>query len=410
MKKVILISIALFIVLDISLLGAAQVSSEKGEDAEDLKQLQQLQQNVQQLSASTSEAAKLEQIRQQQELQRQQQQPSPNPSGPQSTNIKPMPSAAEETGPILGPNGAPVLPSSVAPATTAGQGPAPATPATDPNAANNAAQQQQPESTDPLFPNDPLREAAFQAAVTQKFPMTPDQIKALRRVFEETQFAAQNEVTTPPRPTASSQFVSLAPGATPPVIRLAKGFVSSLVFLDSTGAPWPIAAYDLGNPQAFNVVWDRKSNTLMIQASQLYTYGNLAVRLQGLSTPVMLTLIPGQKAVDYRQDLRVQGLGPNAQTIPTGGGLPEGTNTLLLSVLDGVPPTGSKALTVNGGSAEVWLLGEKIYVRTHLTVLSPGWLSTMSSADGTKVYEMLKTPILLVSQHGKLIQLKIEGL
>ena len=205
-------------------------------------------------------------------------------------------------------------------------------------------------------------------------------------------------------------MVSLAPGATPPVIRLSAGFVSSLVFLDSSGAPWPINSYDLGNPQAFNVQWDKKSNTLLIQASSLYTYGNLAVTLKSLNTPVMLTLIPGQKAVDYRVDLRIQHLGPNAKAVLGGNGLPGVANPVLLGVLDGVPPAGSKSLKVSGGQAQAWYEGGKIYLRTRLTVLSPGWLSTMTSADGTKAYEMPATPSILVSHNGKATQLRVEGL
>jgi intracellular multiplication protein IcmK len=90
--------------------------------------------------------------------------------------------------------------------------------------------------------------------------------------------------------------------------------------------------------------------------------------------------------------------------------LPNSANTLLLGVLDGVPPAGSTALKVSGGGCEVWLSGDRMFVRTHYTVLSPAWLSTMSSADGTKAYEMPKAPLLLVSQNGKVVPLKVEGL
>lgn len=258
--------------------------------------------------------------------------------------------------------------------------------------------------------NDAVDAAAFDSVTSRLFPLTPDQIVQLRALYNKNELAQITTPDTPPRPTATSQFVNLAPGSTPPVIRLAQGFVSSLVFLDSTGAPWPIVAYDLGDPKAFNIQWDKSGNTLMIQASQLYTYGNLAIRLQGLNTPVMLTLIPGQKAVDYRVDLRIQGYGPNAIEAPTGQNLPPSANSILLSVLDGVPPPGSKLLDVVGGPAEAWIQGSKLFVRTRLTILSPGWISFMSSADGMNAYEMQTTPVLLVSWQGKVIQLKIEGL
>ena len=251
---------------------------------------------------------------------------------------------------------------------------------------------------------------AFDGMAEQLFPLTPEQVIHIKQLYQSLEYAKATTAGTPPKPTATSQFVNLSPGTTPPVIRLSQGFVSSLVFLDSTGAPWPISAYDLGDPAAFNIQWDKTGNTLMIQASKLYTYGNLAVRLRGLNTPVMLTLIPGQEAVDYRVDLRVQGYGPNAKTMTMDNGLPPSASDVLLHVLDGVPPAGSTRLTVSGGDARAWLLNQKMFVRTNLTILSPGWLGNMTSADGMHAYEMQKSPVLLVSWHGKVMQLKVEGL
>lgn len=258
--------------------------------------------------------------------------------------------------------------------------------------------------------NELIDVKAFEGVSRQLFPLSPEQIIRLKQMYQANEFAEASTAGTPPKPTATSQIVNLSPGSTPPVIRLSQGFVSSLVFLDSTGAPWPISAYDLGDPSSFNIQWDKTSNTLMIQALKLYNYGNLAVRLRGLNTPVMLTLIPGQKAVDYRVDLRIQGFGPNAKTMPTEEGLPPSANDVLLHVLDGVPPAGSQRLTVSGGDARAWIIGDKMYVRTNLTILSPGWLGSMTSADGMHAYEMQKSPVLLVSWHGKVMQLKVEGL
>ena len=136
----------------------------------------------------------------------------------------------------------------------------------------------------------------------------------------------------------------------------------------------------------------------------------MAVRLEGLNTPVMLTLIPGQKEVDYRVDMRIQGMGPNAQVPVLGDNLPPSANRVLLHVLDGVPPAGSTRLTVSGGDARAWLFKNKMYVRTNLSILSPAWLATMTSADGMHAYEMQKSPVILVTWHGKVMQLKVEGL
>ena len=253
-----------------------------------------------------------------------------------------------------------------------------------------------------------LNKAAFGSMAQTMLPMSPEQIKRLRALFNQSQAAAATTPGTPPRPTISSQYVKLEPGATPTVIRLAQGYVTTLAFLDSTGQPWPVDNYDIGNPQAFNIQWDKKSNLLMIQATSLYNVGNLAVQLRGLETPVMVTLISGQKAVDYRIDLRVPGNGPNAKAL-LGRSLPQSADPALLNILEGVPPAGNTSLKISGGVAQAWLVADHMYVRTRLTLISPAWIATMSSPDGMKAYEMPKTPLILGFEDGQSIQLKVEG-
>ncbi|OGT67668.1 MAG: hypothetical protein A3H43_02600 [Gammaproteobacteria bacterium RIFCSPLOWO2_02_FULL_42_9] len=250
---------------------------------------------------------------------------------------------------------------------------------------------------------------AFQDVAEQSLPMTPDQIIYLKKRLQETQFAKAASATFPPKPTVSTPTVNLAPGATPPVVRLQQGFVTSVVFVDNTGADWPIDSYDLGNSKAFNIQVASGSNTMMIQAIDMYTYGNLAVNLKGLSTPVMLTLVPGGQAVDYRLDLRIQDAGPNA-TMSNTNQIASPVSDELLSVLDGVPPADSQILQVSDSQSQAWLLGDKMYLRTHLTVLSPSWDSVVTSPDGMKAYEMQKSPMVLVSKFGQPVQLTIEGL
>ena len=254
-----------------------------------------------------------------------------------------------------------------------------------------------------------VSQEAFSKTARQMMPLTPEQIKTLRYLFDQSQRAAAADPgDKPPKPTSSSVIVNLSPGASPPVIRLRAGFVTSLVFLDSTGEPWPIQAYDLGNPKSFNIRWDQKGNTLLVQAVDTYQAGNLAVMLKDNNTPVMVTLMPGQQEVDYRVDLRLPGLGPNAAA--TASGLPESANAQLISFLDGVPPQGSQELQVLGGPCQAWISGDRLFLRTRLTVLSPSWLSTMRSPDGTNVYELTKAPIVLASSRGNIVQLTIKGL
>lgn len=255
-----------------------------------------------------------------------------------------------------------------------------------------------------------LQDPAFQNMTGKMFPMTADQIRALRDVYEATKRITAEPSRIPPRPVVSSQTVSLSPGTVPPVIRLANGYVTSVVFVDETGAPWPIAAYSIGNPQAFNIQWDNESNLLMIQGQGAYVTGNMAVSLAKLPTPLMLTIVSEQNVVDYRVDFRVQGRGPNANGSIIGSSLPQNSNQLLMNLLDGVPPGDARSLEITGGPAEAWLRGGTLFLRTPLTVLSPSWTATMTSPDGTKVYQMNPTPMVLVSDRGQSVVLKVKGL
>lgn len=254
----------------------------------------------------------------------------------------------------------------------------------------------------------PTQEQAFSNVAHNLMPLSPEQIKTLHYLLNRSRQAAAEFPGVPPKATSSTVIVNLSPGSAPPVVRLQQGYVTSLVFVDSTGAPWPIAAYDLGDPSAFNIQWNKKSNTLLVQARAHYQSGNLAVQLKGLDTPVMITLMPGQQVVDYRVDLRVPGTGPNASHVTNSA--PSSANPLLLNILDGIPPDGSHQHKVTGGDADVWKLGDHLYIRTRLTVLSPGWIAKMQSADGMQAYEIPETPVILASDQGNIVQLEIQGL
>lgn len=281
-------------------------------------------------------------------------------------------------------------------------------------ALNNKAQNKSKDDTN----YDSVNAQAFAGVPDSLMPLTPNQIKDIRRKFNKVQQAGSWTQDVPAKPVSSTVIVDLSPGSTPPVIRLSAGFVSSLVFLDSTGAPWPIKAYDLGDPKSFNIQWsqnesadpkDSINNTLLIQAITMYKVANLAVMLKGLNTPIMLTLIPGQEVVDYRVDLRCPGIGPHAKS--TVASMPSGASSFLVDVINGISPAGKgKKLKVIGGDAEAWVLNKRMFIRTKMNIISPSWVSTMSGSDGgVNAYELQPSSVVLALNNGKMTQIKIEG-
>ncbi len=261
---------------------------------------------------------------------------------------------------------------------------------------------------------DPIRsvaDEAFEELLKRKFPLQPEQIKKLKQAKHQEDVAKNSHPSVPPQPISSTVHVDLSPGAHLPIIRLAPGFVSSLVFLDSTGQPWPLLDYSLGNATDFNIQWDSKTNALFVQNLKDHMNANIAVRLAGLETPIMLSFVTGQRLVDYRVDIQVPGRGPNSLA-PIMDSAVSGyaTNSTMLALLDNIPPIGSIELKVSDNFGRAWVFENRLFFRTKVNLLSPAWSSKVSSADGTKVYELIQTPFLIASHDGKTINIKLSGL
>jgi len=185
-----------------------------------------------------------------------------------------------------------------------------------------------------------------------------------------------------------------------PVIRVGQGMITSVVFMDATGAVWPITAYTLGDPQAFNVTWDKAGGVLMIQGQKLYAQTNMGVQLEGMEIPVMLSLMIGQTQWDYLDYVRVT----QSQLMEKGqiravAEAPAYLNDLLM----GLPPKGSRALQVSGGSAQAWTYQGNYLLLTRATLLSPAWKSQMSAGgtDPYHAYVLPKSPVLMLSNQGE---------
>lgn len=250
----------------------------------------------------------------------------------------------------------------------------------------------------------------FEDLMAQKLGLTPAQIRELRHQQNLRQRASSELPVTPPKQVLSSVSASPSPGSTPPVIRLFSGYASALTFVDSTGALWPIENYAVGSDKKLDVkrLDSEKGSILSVAPMVFYDQTNLLVFLRGLSSPIVLSFVTGQKAVDLRTEVRVQGLGPNAQV--TVGGLPASTNPSLYSLLEGVPPSDAKELRVRGGDGRAWLSKTgRLYLRTSMKVISPSWIGSARSADGMGAYEMMPANSIRVLRDGQIATVELEG-
>lgn len=238
-------------------------------------------------------------------------------------------------------------------------------------------------------------------------------VRELKRRMEEFS-RAQSEAAAPlakPMP-SRSVTITQAAGEDAPEIRVAQGIPTNVVFLDSTGQPWPIEFATPGDPNKFDVLMPIPGTAnLQLRPRTPYGYGGLSVTLRGNPVPISLSLTSGQKEVDTRVDVKIGHRGPNAvASIIDRTGAPNATDVSLMSFLDGVPPQGSKEVRTSLSSVRAWLWNNRLVVRTELPLVSPAWTDSTSSPNGvTNAYILPAVPSILIAAEGRMITVQIDN-
>ncbi|MDH0342003.1 DotH/IcmK family type IV secretion protein [Chromobacterium haemolyticum] len=262
----------------------------------------------------------------------------------------------------------------------------------------------------PKLPN--VTQEAYKQVTEEAAPLSPEQIKTLRRLVDDAERAASTPPRFIPKPVSSSVTVSLMPGETPPVVRLFSNYVTNILFVDQVGNPLLVTDFDPGGAASFTVTTDQKakqgSNLIKVSPKSTYAMGNISVSLDGVQSPVSLTLVSGQREVDYRVDVRVKGVGTGRGTSASAA-LPSGASPMMQGLLEGIAPDGAKPLVSSNGEVQAWEFRNRFYVRTSYTLLSPAYLGMQKSADGSAVYEITPTPVLIALSGGGTIQINLSG-
>lgn len=270
--------------------------------------------------------------------------------------------------------------------------------------------------TPPAGEADPQRmvnDMAFQSTLDAAMPLRPDQIQKLITRMSELQRITAPTLTDPvrPQPVLKVETISLDPSGRPPVIKVAAGYVTSVMMMDATGAPWRIEDAAFAGKFEVRVVTTGEGNVMRIIPMSRFYEGNLTVQLNELATPITFRLEAGNQEVYFRYDVRVPAMGPNARPprFVSANSMVAG-DTVMMAVLDGYPPAGAKRLNVTGldDRTAAWDVNGQFYLRTPHNLLSPAWSASTSSGDGTTVYAIPETPVLLLSDQGLMVRARIN--
>lgn len=327
-----------------------------------------------------------------------------------------MSPAVARVGSGVGP-AAPVAATQTAQAAPQGGTPPAATPSTV--LANKPASVPAPAAARPPVP-EPMPAPGMPApanlvneALDQAAPLTPEELRRLRKELDERQRALTENVSgrPPAKPTSQIYNIDLSPGATPPVVSIERGHGAIVSFLDASGKPWPARVSDNFNPEVITVSQFTEHQLSIGTARSTPVNVGVAVALEGLPVAITFTVISGQPWVDSQVRMVIPQYRGGA---PAGAGLLKGDPALaagdLMAFLLRTPPASARSLTVDGlPGALAWQISpSRMVLRTNYLVIT-GYFRSQGLGDGTSVYELPLSPVVRVADNGQFRPVRIAG-
>lgn len=241
-----------------------------------------------------------------------------------------------------------------------------------------------------------------------EFPLSPNEILALRNLAKSVDKASNAPLDGPID--FAIKTVTIDVDAPKPIqIMVAKGYSSSIMFFDQSGAPWPIEGDIIGDKQSFmSHAVEGKAHVGVFEIKRAFSESNALVNLKGLNVPVVVRLTGSEETVDARISVRIPKFGPDAQLNPYVHSEIENANPDMLSVLNGDKLNGAKMFNLNGVPGTVWFKNNMLFVRTRANLISPPWKSHMTSVTGYQVYELPPVTNLLFTVDGEMRNATIE--
>jgi intracellular multiplication protein IcmK len=262
----------------------------------------------------------------------------------------------------------------------------------------------------------------YEQAKKNLLPLGPAEIRDFRNSRDAAQAAGFGGA--PPQLKNREVSIGMAPGEQAPTVRLAPPFIAGVIFVDTSGAPWPITSVEgaAASEGMFSVGWDAEGkvpphNLLTVRPLTNHVSANAVVTLQGCELPVGIVFDADSRnehglaptEIDGLLTVKLWRLGPAAQR-PAVGPLPEpALNPRLRQFLYDTPPEGARDMPLDPPVGKAWALDGHLYLRTDRALRWPAWTAQAKAPGGVAIYELPSVPSLLVSIDGQTVSILVGG-
>lgn len=268
----------------------------------------------------------------------------------------------------------------------------------------------------PIKREKTVRERTFDAAIETIYPLTPGQVQDLIEFKELDDEAIYSERI--PRLVSESRKLIIEPGSEVPKLSLVPGYISSIIFVDANGEPWPITSFTPRSTSLFRfekLEGLEPGNMLTLQAMRKIANGSIAITLKDKDVPIVIQLGTPRSGDAYNSDsviaYHIQSMGPNYSATIKGEQPLSPLHNDMLAFLNNTPPQAAIAVTLQPElpNTKIWRFGDNFYLRTKHSPRWPAWSPQIArGSSGIRVYKMLPTHSLILSVNGKTINYKTE--
>ena len=266
---------------------------------------------------------------------------------------------------------------------------------------------------------------------------SPQQVLEARKIIGEFQAAKRTPIVSTfegianePLPLDEVFEIGAKPNSRVPQILIAKGFATTISFVDAYGNPWPIrkttdflkdsvdvekaigGATEEGQAEKPDIK-DPQAGSIDVSARETGASGNMTVYLVGRSSPVKIVMLGKTGVFHQMATFKVNEVGPQTdlKSIGRGDEVKIGTKADpdLNSTLYGVGPVNSKEMDVEGGEARAWLKDKTIYLQTPLAIFSPDVQGATHALGRYRAYKIPYTTVAwATNDEGKTVSLRIK--
>jgi len=253
------------------------------------------------------------------------------------------------------------------------------------------------------------RREQFSKYMDEEIPLTAEEIMEYRVAKQREQIALNTRLDPISHHIRTTDVNVESPN--PITIFVTKGLASSLVFFDSTGAPWPVEGEVIGDSNSYSSnIMTKNKNVVTFNIQREFSETNALITLEGIPTPLVFKLVSNGKDNDDRLSARLPIPGPNANVKLYMEQQFENKDPYMVELMNNHTVDFGKEYKLVGVNGKVFVNDDKMYVKTFEKLVSPAWTRQLQSTTGYNLYELKPSTKLLFNIDGNIVQAKVEGI